>query len=138
MLRFLRNRNGVTLIEAVIASFLIVVGVLALITIQPSGWRLARTSDYLGRAASILQAELEMNEMLIMNGNNTVTAVPVVKSVNGSGKAIPERGDVTYNVRTTRTDLGGSWRVTVQVTWPDNSTGISESLIVIPQAYFAQ
>ena len=136
--KIILDTRGITLIEAVIASFLIMVGVLAMITVQPSGWRLSRTSDYLGRAAGILQAELESNEMLVMNRNNTAATAPIIKQVNGSGKATPEQGDVTYNVRTTRTDLGGSWRVTVQVTWPNNPTGIRESLIVSPQAYFAQ
>jgi Tfp pilus assembly protein PilV len=138
MFRCLRNRRGISLTEALIACFLITIGVLALITVQPSGWRLSRTSDLLGRAAGILQAELEANEILIMNGNNTVTNTPVTKPVNGSGKVAPDRGDVTYTVQTTRTNLGGSWRVTVRVTWPTNPTGITESLIVLPQAYFAQ
>jgi len=138
MLKSIRNKSGITLIEAVISSFLMMVGVLALITAQPSGWKLSSRSDYLGRAAGILQAELEANEILIMNKNNTPATAPIVKKVNGSGRGTPQPGDVTYNVRTTRTDLAGSWRVTVQVTWPTNATGISESLIVIPQAYFAQ
>ena len=67
-----------------------------------------------------------------------MTTTPMTKPVNGSGKATPDRGDVTYTVQTTRADLGGSWRVTVRVTWPNNPTGITESLIVLPQAYFAQ
>ncbi len=59
MFKCLANTRGISLIEALIANFLIVIGVLALISVQPSGWRLSATSDLLGRAAGILQAELE-------------------------------------------------------------------------------
>ena len=137
MFIIVRNIRGISLIETLIATFLIMAGMLATMTLQPSGWRLSRTSDSLGRAAGILQAELEANEALIMNGNNAVSNTPIIKTpVYGSGGTTPARGDIPFTVQTTRTNLGARWRVTVQVTWPGNPVGIRESLIVIPQASF--
>jgi Tfp pilus assembly protein PilV len=142
MFNSLCNKKGITLIEVMVSLVLITVGILSLLTLLPSGIRLSGTSDLLGRAAGILQAELNMNEILVMNENNTVTAtvagVPLTKTVYGSGKGIPQQGDIAYTVRTQRSDLGGRWLVQVQVNWPGNANGIGESLIVTRQKYFAQ
>ncbi len=128
--------------EVLVSVALISIGVLCLLTLLPSGWRLSGASDMLGRAAGILQAELEANEILIMNENNRVTPTPPgdppSKPVYGSGKGAPQPGDIAYSVQTERTDLGGSWMVRVQVTWPNNPVGISESLIVSRQKAFIQ
>jgi len=142
MLISICNRKGITLVEVLVSSVLISVGVMALLTLLPSGWRLSGTSDLLGRAAGILQGEMEKNEILVMNANNAVTAtlpgVPDTKTVHGSGSITPQPGDVPYLVQTERTDLGESWRVRVRVTWPGNATGIAESLIVTRQRNFTQ
>ncbi len=136
--------------EVLISVSLVSVGVLALLTVLPSGWRLSGTSDFIGRAAGILQGELEANEILIMNGNNTVSPAepadpanpPATKFVYGSGKnPSGQAGDIQYTVRTERTQpvaLGGSWLVRVQVTWPSNPTGIQESVVVTRQSNFRQ
>ena len=132
------------MIEVLISTFLISFGVLSLLTLLPSGWRLSGTSDALGRAAGILQAELERNEALIMNEKNQVTpteGTPTPQSFYPSGKSTPQAGDIPYFVTTRIQDLGGGsgpWRVRVQVTWPGNTTGISESVIVNRQLFFAQ
>jgi Tfp pilus assembly protein PilV len=142
MFNSLCNKKGLTMIEVMVSLILITVGILSLLTLLPSGIRLSGTSDLLGRAAGILQAELNMNEILVMNENNTVTAtapgVPLTKTVYGSGKGSPQQGDISYTVRTQRSDLGGRWLVQVQVIWPGNTNGIGESLIVTRQKYFAQ
>jgi hypothetical protein len=142
MLILICNRKGITLVEVLVSSVLISVGVMALLTLLPSGWRLSGTSDLLGRAAGILQGEMERNEIWVMNANNAVTAtlpgVPETKTIHGSGSTTAQPGDIPYLVQTERTDLGGSWRVRVRVTWPGNATGIAESLIVTRQRYFAQ
>jgi prepilin-type N-terminal cleavage/methylation domain-containing protein len=136
------NRKGITLIEVLVSVVLISVGVMALLTLLPSGWRLSGTSDLLGRAAAILQGEMERNEILVMNVNNTVTATPPgapeTRTVHGSGRDTAQPGDIPYVVQTERTDLGGTWRVRVWVTWPGNTRGISESLIVARHRNFAQ
>jgi len=145
MLISICNRKGITLVEVLVSSVLISVGVMALLTLLPSGWRLSGTSDLLGRAAGILQGEMERNEILIMNGNNwdtedlaTSPGVPETKTVHGSGSITAQPGDIPYLVQTERTNLGGTWRVRVRVTWQRNPTGIAESLIVTRQRYFAQ
>ncbi len=135
--------------EVLVSVSLISIGVLGLLTILPSGWRLSGTSDFIGRAAGILQGELEENEILIMNGNNTVPPAdpadpsnpPATKFVYGSRNPSGQAGDIRYTVRTERTQpvaLGGSWLVRVQVTWPSNATGIQESLVVTRQSSFNQ
>lgn len=133
------------MVEVLISMVLISVGVLSLLTLLPSGWRLSGTSDLLGRAAGILQGELERNEIWIMNEKNQVT--PVLQGASSprpfyaSGKDTPQPGDIPYQVTTEIEELGGGsgpWRVRVRVTWPGNATGITESVIVTRQLFFAQ
>ena len=128
------------MIEVLVSLVLITVGVLFLLSLLPAGIRLAGTSDMLGRAAGILQAELERNEIMIMNGNNTITPNPgtVKQPVYGSGKPTAQPGDIPYTVTTWIENAGAGFRVRVQVTWPGNTTGIAESLIVGRQMFFAQ
>jgi type II secretory pathway pseudopilin PulG len=138
------GKKGISMIEVLISMVLISLGVLSLLTLLPSGWRLSGTSDMLGRAAGILQAQLERNEVWIMNEKNPVTpteGIPSPLPVYSSGKDTPQPGDIQYLVTTQIQDLGGGsgpWRVRVQVTWPGNTTGVSESVIVTRQLFFAQ
>ena len=136
------NKRGITLIEVLVSLVLITVGVLSLLTLLPAGWRLSGTSDLLGRAAGILQAELERNEIMIMNGKNTITptlGIPLIKQpVYGSGMTTAQPGDIPYAVSTEVDSSGNGYRVRVTVTWPGNTTGIAESLIVGRERSFAQ
>jgi len=123
------------MIEVLIALFLTMIGVMALISMQPQGWLLAGRSDYIGRAAELLHEELETKEALIMNPCNTVSEGTFNKniSVGGTGGA----GDVTFSVQTTVTSIGANtWRLTIRVTWAGNITGIRESVVVTRQEYF--
>ena len=110
MFNSLGNRNGITMVEVLISLVLICVGILSLLTLLPSGWRMSATSDSLGRAAAILQSELDKNENLILNENNTVAATPpgnpIQTTVYGSGKDSSQPGDIAYTVQTERVDLG--------------------------------
>jgi Tfp pilus assembly protein PilV len=129
-----------TMIEVCIALFLVGVGILALITLQPSALRLSGKSDYLGRASGVLVAQLQGLEAQIINPNN---AMPVSGSitVNASGQSTLRPGDAAFTVGTTITDLGSNtYRVNVHVTWPPGSTsaGIKESMIVVRQQSFGQ
>jgi prepilin-type N-terminal cleavage/methylation domain-containing protein len=138
------SKKGMTLIEVLIALMLLTVGVLGVVSLQPSGWRISTKSDFLGRAAGILHRELETSEVLIMNPNNPnpcALSNPVVlsRTVFGSGQDAAQPGDVAFDVQTTTTDLGdGSWRVTVTVTPPASMRGISDSIIVTRQEFFRQ
>jgi Tfp pilus assembly protein PilV len=133
------NNKGISLVEVSIALFLLSIGILALVSLQPSAWRLAGRSDYLGRASGILQTQLQINEARIMNPNTVVSAGTTTGTVYPGGQSTPKLGDAPFSVQTTTASLGGnSWLVTVNVTWPGNATGISESLRVIRQEYFRQ
>ena len=61
------REKGITLVEVLVSLFLLIVGVLGLISMQPAAWRLSGTADYLGRAAHTLQKELQFYEARIMN-----------------------------------------------------------------------
>jgi Tfp pilus assembly protein PilV len=132
------NRKGIGLPEVIIAIFITTIGVMAILSLQPSAWRAAARSDYLGRAAELLYKELDDQEILIMNPCNVVTTGgPTTRSVRVSGMAANVPGDATYTVATTVTSIGANiWRVTVRVTWPINPTGISASLVVTRQERF--
>ena len=135
------------MIEVCIALFLVGVGILALITLQPSALRLSGKSDYLGRASGILAAQLQLVEAQIINPNNpmptlgSTTLPPVYASnLNGvSGQITPAQGDAQFTVIQTVTNTGNNmYLVNVHVTWRGNTTGIKESMIVARQQSFGQ
>ncbi|MBN2653791.1 MAG: hypothetical protein JXR79_01570 [Nitrospirae bacterium] len=149
MFSSLCNKSGISLIEVLIATLLVMIGVMAMLSMQPQGWVLAGQSDMLGRAAELLHEELERNELHIMNTCNTASlwgaALPAnvnstiqnTTSITSSGQAAVA-GDATYTVATTITNRSSlSWLVSVRVTTPGNKT-ISESRIVARQDYLRQ
>jgi Tfp pilus assembly protein PilV len=142
MLRTACNNRGITLVEVVITLLITTVGILALLSMQPTAWQAAGRSDFVGRAAGILQSELERNELWIMNPNNPVTTgVLANRSVFASSQTTRQTGDIAYTVGTTITQLAGTtnaWSVRIQVTWPGNTRGVSETVIVSRQEYFRQ
>jgi Tfp pilus assembly protein PilV len=126
------------MVEIIIAMFIVAVGIIGLMSMQPMSWQTAKKADLLGRAAAILEQELEATELIIMNPNNVIPAGGT-KTVYASGMGASQgTGDVPYILQTTIVaDAGGSfWTVTVNVTWPGNNRGISESLIVSRQESF--
>jgi len=136
-----------SLVEVLIAVSLISIGLLGLMSLQPMAWRSSNRADYVGRAAMILQQELETNRAWIMNSANANPCVPTNpkitdSTVYASGQTtLQPQGDVGYRVRTTTTDLApsgtpNSWRVVVQVTWPGNNAGITDSVLVGRQLSF--
>jgi len=132
-----RNNRGASLLEVVIAISLTAVGILAVLSLQPSAWRTTARADYLGRAAGILHKTLQDNEARIMNPCNSVTlGGPTATAVTVSNQA-GITGDLTYTVATTIAQDGtntSAFVVTVTVTWPPlNNTGITESMTVTRQ-----
>jgi hypothetical protein len=121
------------LIEVVLAIFLTTVGIMAILSMQPSAWQAAGRSDYLGRASGILSKTLEDNEARIMNPCNAVNLGESTAVVQVSGQAAGISGDMTYTVTTNIAQDGAAFVVTVTVTWPTNTTGIKESLTVSRQ-----
>jgi Tfp pilus assembly protein PilV len=136
------NDKGITIIEVVITLFLTAVGIMALLSMQPISWQTAGRSDFMGRAAGILQSELERNEIRIMNPVNTVSTGTTTRTMypsNLTSGTTPQKGDVPYTVATTISSLGSTaWRVDVRVTWPGNNRGIAESMTVTRQETFRQ
>jgi len=136
------NNRGITIVEVLITLFLTAVGIMALLSMQPTSWNAAGRSDFMGRAAGILQSELERNELLIMNPANAVsTGVLPARNVYASSQTTQQAGDVPFTVNTTVLPLGAAtnaWTVRVQVTWPGNTRGVQETAIVSRQEYFRQ
>jgi Tfp pilus assembly protein PilV len=132
------NRKGTSLVEVCVALFLLGMGIFALISLQPPAWRLSGKSDCLGRASGILLAQLQAVEAKIMNPNLALPANDR-STVYPGGQSTAKPGDLAFPVSTTITDLGNNtWQVTVRVTWPGSTTGISQSMIVTRQPSFAQ
>jgi Tfp pilus assembly protein PilV len=136
------SKKGIGLIEVLISLFLISVGILALLSLQPSAWKLTSRSDHLSRAGGLLHKEMETTEILLMNPNfpnPCATTNPLVTTTNVfiSGQSTAQPGDLPFTVQTTIQDnLNNSWIVRVRVTWTGNNTGISESLVVTRQENF--
>jgi len=142
MLNSLYSNKGIGLIEVLISLFLVSFGILALLSLQPSAWKLTSRSDFLGRAGGLLHKEMETTEILIMNPNfpnPCATTNPLVTTTNVyiSGQGAAQPGDLPFTLQTTIQDnLNNSWTVRVRVTWTGNNTGISESLVVTRQENF--
>ena len=141
MLRSLCSKKGMGLIEVVIAIFLTTVGIMAILSLQPSAWRTSAQSDYLGRASGILYKTLENYETLILNPCCAPPALgaQTTQSIQVSGEDAAIAGDVTYTVNTTIAQDGvnpNAFVVTVTVTWPTNTNGMSESLAVTRQEMY--
>ncbi len=122
------------MIDALMAVFITLVGIAALLAVMPVGWGLASKSDMRSRAVEIMHRELENIEMLIMNPCNSVniTADKTVCS-SGNGAALANTGDRCFAVHKEITQSGTGWVVTVQVKWNGTTTGVSEGRLVTRQ-----
>ncbi len=132
------NERGVTLVESVLAILLVSLGLIGLLSMQPSAWRASARTDYLGRAAMILSKELTARELAIMNPCNVVATGTATQTVYTSGQGTAQAGDIGFTVQATTAVVATNvWRVTVLVTWPPlNATGIRESIVVTRQEPF--
>jgi Tfp pilus assembly protein PilV len=132
------NKRGIGLIESVIAILIISIGLIGLMSLQPSSWRASARADYQGRAAMMLGRELARQELWIMNPCNTVSLGTVSQVVIASGQGTALSGDVSFTVQTTTASVGtNAWQVAVRVSWPPlNATGIAESIVVTRQENF--
>ena len=140
MLRLLCNKNGMGIIEVLIALFLTTIGIMALLALQPTGWKAMAKADYVGRASGILYKTLEDNENMILNPCNLIPMGTFAYSIESSDQASAIKGDILYHVTTTVSQdgiSGGSastCTVTVNVAWPPvNTTGISDSMVISRQ-----
>ena len=139
MLHSICNKRGITLVEVLIAIVLTAVGLMAIMSMQPTAWRTAASADFRGRAAEILHSRLETASQNIMNPCVAVNAGLTTTPVLASSQAAAAPGDVTFTVQTNIEKLAtgtSTWRVTVTVTWPGNTVGINSSVVVIRQERF--
>ena len=130
------------MIEVLIAICLTSWAIMALLGLQAPGWKSMAKADYVGRASGILYKTLENYETHIMNPCYSVTlGNQTVEYLKTSGQTSSISGDVTYTVNTnivhdvdsSGNSVTGAFLVTVQVTWTNNTTGISESMVVARQ-----
>lgn len=130
--------RGFGLVEVMIAIFLTAVGVMAIMSMQPSAWRTAARADYMGRAAELLAAELERQEALVMNPCNAVTTGATTNpSVRSSGQTASLSGDAVYAVTTTIAQIAANvYQVTVVVAWNNGANSVSETIVVSRQDFF--
>ena len=144
MLHTLCNKKGMGMIEVLIAIFLTATGIMALLALQPQGWRTMAKSDYLGRASGILYKTLENYETLILNPCYAPTeGAQSTAQICVSGQSSVISGDICYTVDTTITKVSAAgvkprvYLVTVTVTWPPtNTTGITESQTIATQTMY--
>ncbi len=130
------DERGISLVEVVIATFLLTVGVAAILSLQPTAWKSTSRSDFMGRAAGILHKELEMNEAYIMNPSNPVATGTTTNTVYPSGLNAAGAGDVAYTVTTTIASVGTNvWTVAVGVSWP-NHAAVTGKITVTRQDRF--
>jgi len=132
------NIKGFTLVEAIIAIFITTIAVIAIFTMNPTSWKAVAKADYMGRAAGIMQSELELRESQIMSGTIPASSINQTLQASGGGNFA---GDASFNVTTTTTNTGTNrWLVNVRVTWPGNCLGgtcnITSSMLVTRQSGF--
>lgn len=142
------NNKGFTIIEMLVAILLTVIGIVGLLSMQPQGWALSSRSDALGRANQMLHEQFELTELHVMNACNANS--PWGSALPGNGATIQDTstisssggnaaGDYRFTVVSRITGTGtNTWRIRLQITWPGNATGISESRDVTRQNSFRQ
>jgi Tfp pilus assembly protein PilV len=127
------NKKGISMVEVLIAMFLTMIAVVSLSSMVPLSWRTAGKSDYLGRATSLLQNELEWRQYQTMRGVDPIT---LEYSQDGQPVLV---GDTTFIVKTSTSKDNArpnTWLINVNVTWPGNDNGVTSSIIATRQMGF--
>ena len=133
------NNKGITLVESLIAIFLTGIAIIALMPMQDMSLKTASRADQMGRAAGIMQSELEKQEAFIMRASNEVETGEFTEDPVYLTDVSNVEGNNSYTVTTTISQNGTStisWLVNVRVTWPKNDNGIHSSIIVTRQLGF--
>ncbi len=127
------------MIEVLIAIVLTSLGILSLLALQPTGWKSMAKADYVGRAVEILYNRMQFYEATIANPCNAVTTgAQNVTTVTTSG-VTAIRGDITYTINATITEIDSdpqAFSVWLNVTWPGNTKGITETMTVVRQGIY--
>ncbi len=141
-MKIFSNAKGISLVESMIAVFLTGIAIVSLMPMQTMSMQTMGKSDYLGRAAGIMQSDLERKEHELMRtGLGLVSFGTVLTPVLGSFGVAGVEGDANFLVATTTSEsspvtIPRSYIVHVRVTWPGNATGIASSIRVTHQSNF--
>jgi Tfp pilus assembly protein PilV len=134
MFNTLCNKKGFSIIEAMIAVVVTTVAIIAMGTMQPLALRTSASSDYVARAVAIAQAEAAYCETLVMY---TGTTTPNLTNCNQTFVyPVPNTAIIfTVTTATQQTTVGKQniWLVTVKVTWPGTTTGVTHNRVVTQQ-----
>jgi Tfp pilus assembly protein PilV len=136
--KLLKNDKGLTMVECVTALVLTTVAVLTIVSMQSLAWQGAGKSDYLGRAACLLQRELESNEYQIMRGEIPENGI-ICADKNGNDVDCEDSSSlfsVSLATSTPATIPANTTLLSVEVKWPARKNGIKSSIIVSPQGAF--
>jgi hypothetical protein len=118
------------MVEMVMAMALVTLGVVAMLQLLPGSWRNTEIADNRGRAAEILQKEMESTQMLIMNPCNIVTIGALgQKNTTVSGQAGQGPADFTYRITKSIAADGTGWLLTIGVARGDTSIGATRKVI---------
>ncbi len=143
MSNLIGSKKGITMVEVIVSVAILSIGILALLTLLPSSWRLAGRSDYLGRASGVLANQIQLAESMVLNPGvdlgPLMGAPKDLGDIRPSGQGAGVHGDMVFHGTRTVTDLGSNaYLVTVNITWTGNATGIRESLRVVRQENYRQ
>jgi len=132
----MNNDKGITVIESLIAVVLTAIAIISLMPMQSISLTVGTRADYMGRAAYLMQSELEAREYAIMNQNISITLTPTdpfVTKYTVNGALTASAADTFFTVRTfvnTAAGATNAWIVHVQVTWPGGpASGVRSSII---------
>lgn len=110
MFNSLRNKKGMSIVEAVIAAFITTVAIIAVGMMQPLALRTEASSDRMGTAVAIAQAQAADIEAAIMTAGGAVPANLTAWQYSVQ--------NITYTIDTVTTNPAANlWLVSVQVTW---------------------
>ncbi len=133
MFNTLCTKKGLSLVEAMIALFVTTVAIAALSAVQPLALHTSTSSDFVGRAVAIAQAEAAYCEALIMTNG---AALPNPNNCNKTFPYTVPNTAINFTVTTVTTAPGAGqnyWLVSVTVTWPGTVTGITHNRVVTQQ-----
>ncbi len=133
MLKFYQNRqSGVTLTEVIVAMAITSISIVGLMSLQPQSLNLMARADYLGKAAGVLQNELESAEVKVLNPAFSIDLID-------QNERTVTSGDTPYTVKTD-VELVSTlfYKITATVRWPGNAAGISGCRRVTRQEGFRQ
>jgi Tfp pilus assembly protein PilV len=148
MLRGISNKRGFSLIDAIFALCITAIGIIAIMSIMPQGWKSSRSSDERSRAAMIMHGEIEKAQTLIANPCNADPTSSIVTSVTSAGGSSAVTGAETLFTVTKTFSQAGTWtgetglsykiwNMSVTVLWPGTSSGVSSTHQIMQMPEFA-